>query len=71
MLLVVIIQLLFGWLVLEILPSWHPSTGGGIVVLFLVSQLLFIIKIMFRTLRYASVTSLMQQRFMTDIILTP
>jgi hypothetical protein len=71
MLLVVIIQLLFGWLVLEILPSWHPSTGGGIVLLFLVSQLLFIIKIMLRTLRYASVTSLMQQRFMTDIILTP
>ena len=71
MLLVVILQLLFGWLVFEILPSWRPSTGGGVFLLFLVSQLFFIMKIMLRTLRYASVTSLMQQRFMTDIILTP
>jgi hypothetical protein len=71
MLLVVIIQLLFGLLVFEILPSWRPSTGGGVLLLFLVSQIFFIIKIMLRTLRYASVTSLMQQRFMTDIILTP
>ncbi len=71
MLMVVIIQLLFVWLVFELLPDWRPSTGGGILLLFLVSQLFFIIKIMLRTLRYASVTSLMQQRFMTDIILTP
>lgn len=56
-----VIQILFGIIVLKILPGWRPASGGGVFLLFIVSQLLFYIKIMLRVWRYASVTSLMEQ----------
>lgn len=55
-----IVQLLFVILILKILPGWRPATGAGVFLLFLVSQLLFYLKIMLRSWRYASITSLME-----------
>ncbi len=62
-LIITIITGLFWWLVLKIVPAWRPSTGGGILILFLVSQFLFFVKIMLKTWRYACVTSLLEQTF--------
>jgi hypothetical protein len=59
MLVLLIVQLLYGWLVLTVLPGIKPATAGGIVLLFLVAQLLFLIKILLKTWRYGSVTKMM------------
>jgi hypothetical protein len=61
MIILLIVQLLYGWLVLKILPGLRPVTGGGIFLLFLLSQFLFYIKILLKVWRYGSVTSLMEQ----------
>lgn len=37
-----------------------PVTGGGVVLLFILSQLLFFIKILLKGWRYGSVTMLME-----------
>ena len=58
---IIIVQILFGWLVLHILLGWRPTTGGGVFGLFLVSQLLFCFRLLLKSWRYACVTSLMEQ----------
>jgi hypothetical protein len=68
MLILLLVQALFVWLVLKIVGSWKPLTGGGIFLLFLISQLLFIIRILLKTLRYASVTSLKEKN---DLLTVP
>jgi hypothetical protein len=60
MVILLTVQLLFVWLVLKILPGWTPDTGAGIVLLFVLSQFLFFIKIILKVLRYGSVTALME-----------
>jgi hypothetical protein len=60
MLFLLIIQTLFMWLVLTILPGIKPTTFGGIILLFLLSQFLFIIRILLKTWRYGSVTRMME-----------
>jgi hypothetical protein len=60
MIITVIAQFLFGWLVIKLLPGMKPSTGIGIILLFLLSQFLFFIRIMLKTWRYGSVTALME-----------
>jgi hypothetical protein len=55
------IQALFAWFVLKFITGMGPQTGGGIFLLFLVSQFLFIIKILLRVWRYGSVTSMFEQ----------
>jgi hypothetical protein len=50
------IQVLFGWFVLKFLTGISPQTGIGIFLLFLLSQFLFIIRILLRVWRYGSVT---------------
>jgi hypothetical protein len=60
MIILLIVQFLFGWLVIKILPGIKPVTGTGVFLLFLLSQLLFYIKIMLKAWRYGSVTSLME-----------
>lgn len=57
------VQVLFGWLVLTILPGMKPVTGGGVCLLFLLSQFLFFIKILLKAWRYGTVTSLMELSF--------
>ena len=60
MLIVVVLQFLFALVAFCIIAVWRPESGGGIFLLFLVSQFLFFIKIVLRTLRYAGITSLME-----------
>jgi hypothetical protein len=59
MIILLAVQVSFGWLVLKLLPGMRPTTGGGVFHLFLLSQLLFFLKIMLKIWRYGSVTSLM------------
>jgi hypothetical protein len=60
MLFLSVIQVLFGGLVLKILPGMKPVSGGGVFFLFLISQSMFIIKVLLKVWRYGSVTSLME-----------
>jgi hypothetical protein len=60
MLILMVIQVLFGCLVFLIIRSWIPGTGGGVFLLFIVSQMLFFIKTLLKAWRYGSVTSLME-----------
>lgn len=60
MIFLMIVQVLYGWFVFKILSGLKPVTGGGVFLLFLVSQFMFLIKIMLKVWRYGSVTSLME-----------
>lgn len=62
MLILFMVQVAFGWLVYKIVSGFHPSTGGGVLMLFILSQLLFIIKITLKAWRYGSITSLVEAR---------
>ena len=53
-----LIQALFGWFVLKFISGYGPQTGGGIFLLFLLSQFLFILRISLRVWRYGSVTAM-------------
>lgn len=55
------IQVLFAGFVLKFITGMGPHSGGGIFLLFLVSQFFFIIKILLRVWRYGSVTSMFEQ----------
>jgi hypothetical protein len=61
MIILLVVQVLYGLLVFRILAYWKPSTGGGVFLLFLLSQFLFIIKILLKVWRYGSVTKLMEE----------
>lgn len=63
MLVVFLVQLLYLWLAVSIIPGMTPSSAGGIFMLFLVSQLLLIGRLLLRVFRYGCVTSLMEQSF--------
>ena len=67
MLILMIIQVLYGWLVLIIIASMKPVTGGAVLLLFILSQMLFFIKILLKGWRYGSVTRLME---INSVILT-
>lgn len=56
-----IIQFLFFSLASRIIPYLRPVSTGGILTLFLLSQVFFCTRIFLRILRYASVTSLMEK----------
>ena len=60
MVIVMVVQSGFGALVMSKLLSLKPSTGGGVFLLFIGSQVLFIIRIMLRAWRYGCVTSIME-----------
>ena len=60
MILLLLIQILYGWMVLTIISGLKPASGGGVFLLFLLSQILFFIKISLKVVRYGSVTSLME-----------
>jgi hypothetical protein len=61
MIIILIVQVFYGWLVLTILSGMKPATGGGVFLLFLLSQFLFFNKILLKAWRYGSITSLMEQ----------
>ena len=58
MVIIMIIVLIFSWLASTIIGGWKPGSGGGVFLLFIVSQLLFFMKILLKTWRYGSVTTL-------------
>lgn len=66
MIILLVVQLSFGWLVLKILPGIRPATGAGVFLLFLLSQILFFLKIMLKIWRYGSVTSLRKINSLRD-----
>jgi hypothetical protein len=57
----ILIQVLFSWFMLKFISGYGPQTGFGIFVLFLLSQFLFVIKILLRVLRYGSVTAMFEK----------
>ena len=60
MIFIILAQIALGILILLILPVWRPVTGGGVFILLIISQLMFFIRLLLKTWRYASVTSLME-----------
>jgi len=62
MLILMAVQAGFSALVVSKLLGSKPATGGSVFLLFVASQIIFIIRIMFRAWRYGSVTSLMEEK---------
>jgi len=60
MLIVIGVQVIFGLLMMRILSAWKPSSSGGVFLLLIVSQLMLFVRLLLKTWRYASVTSLME-----------
>ena len=61
MLIVFILQALVAWIMLKVIAGLVPVKGGGVVMLFIISQLILCLKLFIKVLRYASVSSLMEQ----------
>jgi hypothetical protein len=61
MIIMLVVQIVFIVLVFLIVTGWIPSTGSEVFLLFVISQLLFIIKIYLKIWRYGSVTALMDK----------
>lgn len=62
MALIIIIQFLFTWLVFKLIAGMKPISGGGVFLLFLLSQFSVILKTGLRVWRYGSVTSLFERQ---------
>jgi len=60
MLIVLLVQFLFGWLVMLVIPGIRPAGEAGIILLFLLSQSLFLIKIFLKAWRFGTMTCLME-----------
>jgi hypothetical protein len=60
MIILVAVQVLYTLLVLLIISGIKPVNGFGIILLFILSQILFFIKILLKVLRYGSVTRMME-----------
>lgn len=60
MMIVIIIQILFMWLVMKILHGINPQSEPGLIFLFFVSQILFFMKLILKTWRYGCMTMLME-----------
>jgi hypothetical protein len=60
MLIILIVEFVYSWLVFIILAALRPSAETGILFLFILSQLLFFIKILLKVWRYGSVTVMME-----------
>jgi hypothetical protein len=58
MIIILIIQLLYWWLVIRLLPGIIPATGIGVFLFFILSQFMFFVKILLKIFRYGSITFL-------------
>jgi hypothetical protein len=58
------LQALIGYCVIKIIAGYTPVTGKGVFFLFLISQLLIVLKIFLKVVRFGSITSLMEQNFL-------
>lgn len=61
MLIILIIQVIFIFLVYLFISRWIPSTGGGVFLLFLLSQILFCVRIFLKIWRFGAVTALKRE----------
>jgi hypothetical protein len=61
-LIITAVQMCFTWVVLTLVGMWTPDTGGGVFLLFLLTQLLFYVKSGLKVWRYGSVTALKEIR---------
>jgi hypothetical protein len=61
MVLLIVSQIILGIFIILFLPAWKPVTGGGVLLLLIISQLLLFARLLLKTWRYASVTSLMEE----------
>ncbi len=61
MLIILLIQVLYIISVFFLISGWNPLSGGEVFLLFLISQILVFGKILLKTWRFASVTSLMEE----------
>jgi hypothetical protein len=62
MVILLVFQILYGWMVLSVLTGLAPSTGLGVFILFLISQLMVYLRLMLKLVRYGSVTALLEER---------
>ncbi|MEA1886754.1 MAG: hypothetical protein U9N72_06060 [Bacteroidota bacterium] len=60
MLTMVIVQGLYVMLAAKLLSDYTPESGGGLFLLFIISQVLFFIKLYLRALRYGGIAALYQ-----------
>jgi hypothetical protein len=58
-LIILVVQFLFGWIVFSIVPGIRPAGEIGISMLFVLSQSMFLIKIYLKAWRYGSMISMM------------
>jgi hypothetical protein len=58
MVILVAFAILFTSLVFSLIGNWTPDSGGGVFLLFIISQILFFIKSGIKVWRYGSVTAL-------------
>jgi hypothetical protein len=65
MVLLIFSQMILGIIILIFIPDWRPVTGGGVFLLLIISQLLILARLLLKTWRYASVTSLMKVTTLT------
>jgi hypothetical protein len=63
MILLLIIQAVPGLVIVSIIAGYTPSTGSGVFLLFVLSQLMIISRIFLRVVRYGSITALMELNF--------
>lgn len=61
MFVVILVQALYTLIVFKIVSRCNPASGGGIFLLFILTQLLFFIKLLMRSWRYGCVTSLFEK----------
>lgn len=54
------IQVLFAAMILYLVGTWKPVSGWGVFLMFIVSQLMFILRILIKVWRYGSITNLME-----------
>ena len=61
MLFILLVQVSFLYLVFISIPGWRPVSEGGIILLFLVSQILFLVRVLLKIWRYGSVTAMLDR----------
>jgi hypothetical protein len=65
MLMMFVLQAIVAWIMIKVIAGIVPVKGGGILMLFIISQLILFLKLFIKVLRYGSVTSLMEQNLKT------
>lgn len=68
MFLLILAQIALGLVIMMILPTWKPVTGGGVFLLLIISQLMIYARLLLKTWRYASVTSLLEETQTADSV---